>query len=245
MYKAYKVLGAQVKVINGIQGVLFRTWAPAARRVSIVGRLQLLGRQGTPDAGPRLLGDLGTVHSGHQAGDAYKFEIRSSHGQIIEKSDPYQFFAEIRPKTASVVWDIEDYSWNDQTGCKTDKRNHLGQSPLSIYEVHLGSWMRDPADPERFLSFRELADKLIPYAKEMGFTHLELMPIMEHPLDESWGYQVTGYYSVTSRMGTPTDFKYFVDCCHANGIGVILDWVPSHFPTDGHCFGRFDGICPL
>ncbi|MEJ2690247.1 MAG: 1,4-alpha-glucan branching protein GlgB, partial [Deltaproteobacteria bacterium] len=228
-------------VVNGIKGVLFRTWAPSARRVSIVGDFNYWdGRVHQM----RVLGSSGIWElfiPGIKPGDAYKFEIRSAHGQIIEKADPYQFFAEMRPKTASVVWDIEDFSWSDQNWLQNRQKQSPWEKPLSIYEVHLGSWMRDPADPDRFLSFRELADKLIPYAKEMGFSHLEFLPIMEHPLDESWGYQVTGYYSVTSRMGTPTDFKYFVDCCHASGIGVILDWVPSHFPTDGHCFGRFDG----
>ena len=241
LYQAHRVLGAQVKVIDGVRGVLFRTWAPTARRVSIVGdfnywdgrvhQMRILGSSGVWEL---FIPDL-------KPGDAYKFEIKSAQGQIIEKSDPYQFFAEIRPKTASVVWDMDDYSWNDAAWMQNRQQVPPWGKPLSVYEVHLGSWQRDPAEPDRFLSYRELADRLIPYVKALGFTHLELMPIMEHPLDESWGYQVTGYYSVTSRMGTPTDFKFFVDRCHAEGIGVILDWVPSHFPTDGHCFGRFDG----
>ena len=209
LYKAYKILGAQVKVIDGVQGVLFRTWAPTARRVSIIGDFNYWdGRVHQM----RILGSSGIWElfiPGLAAGEAYKFEIKSVHGQIIEKSDPYQFFAEVRPKTASVVWDMDDYSWNDENWLQNRQQQSMWEKPLSIYEIHPGSWQRDPADPDRFLSFREMADKLIPYVKEMGFTHIELMPIMEHPLDESWGYQVTGYYCVTSRLGTPTDFIYF------------------------------------
>jgi len=241
LYQAYRVMGAQVSVVNGAQGVVFRVWAPAARRVSVIGDFNYWdGRVHQM----RVLGSTGIWElfiPGLSIGDSYKFEIKGPRGEIIEKADPYQFFAEIRPKTASRVWDMADYSWNDTAWLEKRKEGSPWKSPLSIYEVHLGSWQRDPADPSRFLSYRELADKLIPYVKDLGFTHIELMPIMEHPLDESWGYQVTGYFSVTSRMGTPTDFKFFVDRCHAEGIGVILDWVPSHFPTDGHCLGRFDG----
>jgi 1,4-alpha-glucan branching enzyme len=174
-------------------------------------------------------------------GEIYKFELRSAHGDIIEKADPFQFFSEVRPKTASVIWDMGGYKWDDATWLSNRKKTPLYDRPVSIYEVHLGSWRRDPADPERFLSYRELAEYLIPYVKKMGFTHIELMPITEHPYDESWGYQVTGYFAATSRMGTPQDFMYFVDQCHQSDLGVILDWVPSHFPADGHSLARFDG----
>ncbi len=241
LYQAYRVMGAQVTTIDGTSGVIFRVWAPAARRVSVVGDFNFWdGRVHQM----RVLGGTGIWElflPGLTKGEIYKFEIKGPHGQIIEKSDPYGFFFEMRPKSASIVWELGGYQWGDDAWLERRRSTAPYNEPISIYEVHAGSWQRDPADPDRFLSFRELADRLIPYVKEMGFTHIELLPIMEHPLDESWGYQVTGYYAVSSRFGTPQDFMYFVDQCHQNGIGVILDWVPSHFPTDGHCLGRFDG----
>ena len=240
-YEIYDRLGAHPTTIDGISGTIFRVWAPSARRVSIIGDFNYWdGRVHQM----RVLGSSGVWElfiPGISQGEIYKFEIRSEHGNIIEKSDPYQFFGELRPKTASVVWDIDGYEWQDKAWQEKQQNKAVYDQPMSIYEVHLPSWRRDPAEPHRFLSYRELANDLIPYVKEMGFTHIELLPIMEHPLDESWGYQVTGYFSVTSRMGTPQDFMYFVDQCHQQGLGVILDWVPSHFPTDGHTLGRFDG----
>jgi 1,4-alpha-glucan branching enzyme len=192
----------------------------------------------------RVLGSSGVWElfiPGILPGEPYKFEIRTQEGAILEKADPFQFFAELRPKSASLVCDINTYHWHDGDWLATRGNRPIHEQPMSIYEVHLGSWRRDPGDPGRFLTYREIAETLVPYVKEMGFTHIELMPIMEHPLDESWGYQVTGYYAVTSRFGTPQEFMYLVDTCHQNGIGVILDWVPSHFPTDGHALCRFDG----
>ena len=240
-YEIYNHLGAHQTVIDDIEGTIFRVWAPSARRVSIVGDFNFWdGRVHQM----RVLGDSGIWElfiPGVSKGDIYKFEIRTPDFDIVEKADPYQFFAELRPKTASVVWDVRSYKWQDKEWLAERTDNPQYNKPMSIYEVHLGSWRRDPADINRFLSYRELAESLVPYVKEMGFTHIELLPIMEHPLDESWGYQTSGYFAVTSRFGTPQDFMYFVDCCHQNNIGVILDWVPSHFPTDGHILGRFDG----
>ena len=240
-YRLYDKLGAHPATIDGVGGTIFRVWAPNARRVSIIGnfnywdgrihQMRVLGASGIwelflPDIGP---------------GEPYKFEIRSQQGAILEKTDPCQFFSEVRPKTASVVCDIANFQWHDQEWMENRRRQFSYRQPVSIYEMHLGSWRRDPADPSRFLSYREIAAALIPYLKEMGFTHVEFLPVMEHPLDESWGYQVIGFFAVTSRFGTPEDFAYLVDQCHQNGIGVILDWVPSHFPTDGHGLARFDG----
>ena len=240
-YEVYNHLGAHQTIIDDIEGTIFRVWAPAARRVSIIGDFNYWdGRVHQM----RVLGDSGIWElfiPGVSKGDIYKFEIRTPDFDIVEKADPYQFFAEIRPKTASVIWDTGSYNWQDDKWLSSRATTPQYNGPMSIYEVHLGSWRRDPSDVSRFLSFRELAESLIPYVKEMGFTHIELMPIMEHPLDESWGYQTSGYFAVTSRFGTPQDFMYFVDCCHQNNIGVILDWVPSHFPTDGHILGQFDG----
>jgi 1,4-alpha-glucan branching enzyme len=241
-YEIYKRLGAHPITIDGTAGTVFRVWAPAARRVSVIGNFNYWdGRVHQM----RVLGDSGIWElflPGISKGEIYKYEILSEHGGLLEKSDPYQFFGELRPKTASIVWGIaDDYAWQDEAWLHKRKETSVYAQPMSIYEVHLPSWRRDPADPERFLTYREIADALVPYVKEMGFTHIEIMPVTEHPLDESWGYQVSGYFSVTSRMGTPQDFKYFMDECHLNDIGVILDWVPSHFPTDGHILGRFDG----
>lgn len=240
-YEIYNTLGAQLVTIDGVSGTIFRVWAPSAKRVSILGnfnywdgrvhQMRVLGNSGIWEL---FLPDIGQ-------GEPYKFEVKTQHNALLEKADPFQFFAEIRPKTASIVWGLNGYAWNDAAWLAERKSRKSYEQPMSTYEVHLGSWRRDPADPARLLSYQELAGALIPYVKEMGFTHIELMPIMEHPLDESWGYQVTGYYAVTSRHGTPQDFMYFVDQCHQHGIGVILDWVPSHFPSDGHALSRFDG----
>ncbi|MDD5759396.1 MAG: 1,4-alpha-glucan branching protein GlgB [Desulfobulbaceae bacterium] len=234
-------LGSHAMTIDGLAGVLFRVWAPAARRVSVIGdfnywdgRAHQMRAIGSTGIWELFIPDL-------QEGDLYKYEIRTQNMEVLEKIDPLQFSAELRPKSASMVTGLGGYEWHDQDWVARRDSTSIYKSPVSIYEVHLGSWRRDPANVDRFLSFRELVDTLIPYVKEMGFTHIELMPVMEHPLDESWGYQVTGYFSTSSRFGTPTDFMFFVDQCHLNGIGVILDWVPSHFPTDGHSLGRFDG----
>jgi len=240
-YELYNKLGAHPATIDGVDGTIFRVWAPSARRVSVLGNFNYWdGRLHQM----RILGSSGVWElfiPGVGQGETYKFEICAPDMSVRVKADPFQFFAELRPKSASIVWNIDDYTWQDQEWMEKRSSGLSYKRPMSVYEVHLGSWRKDPGDPSRFLTYRELADYLIPYVKEMGFTHLELMPIMEHPLDESWGYQVIGYYAVTSRFGTPQDFMYFVDQCHQHDIGVILDWVPSHFPTDGHGLIRFDG----
>ncbi len=240
-YELYDKLGAHPTIIDGIEGTIFRVWAPSARRVSVLGNFNYWdGRIHQM----RILGSTGVWElfiPGVGHGETYKFEICAQDMSIRVKADPFQFFTELRPKSASIVWNIGNYSWQDQEWMEKRSSGFIYKRPMSIYEVHLGSWRKDPSDTSRFLTYRELADYLIPYVKDMGFTHIELMPIMEHPLDESWGYQVIGYYAVTSRFGTPQDFMYFVDQCHQHDIGVILDWVPSHFPTDGHGLIRFDG----
>ncbi len=240
-YHVDERLGAHPMTIDGLDGVLFRVWAPSARRVSVIGDFNYWdGRVHQM----RVIGSSGIWElfiPGLKEGNLYKFEIRTQNMDVLEKIDPLQFSAELRPKSASMVTKLGGYEWHDQNWIASRDSSSVYKSPVSIYEVHLGSWRRDPFNTDRFLSFRELADSLIPYVKEMGFTHIELMPIMEHPLDESWGYQVTGYFSTSSRFGSPVDFMFFIDQCHQNGIGVILDWVPSHFPTDGHSLGRFDG----
>ncbi|OIP49967.1 MAG: 1,4-alpha-glucan branching enzyme [Desulfobacterales bacterium CG2_30_60_27] len=240
-YEIYTRLGAHLLSVGRVAGTVFRVWAPSARRVSVIGNFNYWdGRVHQM----RSLGGSGIWElfiPGIEAAEPYKFEIRTQGMEILEKADPYQFFAEVRPKTASLVYDLDAFAWQDDEWLNQRRAAAANERPISIYEVHLGSWQRDPASPTRFLSYGECADHLIPYVKEMGFTHIELLPIMEHPLDESWGYQVTGYYAATSRHGAPKDFMAFVDRCHAAGIGVLLDWVPSHFPTDGHSLGRFDG----
>ncbi|MEW6501163.1 MAG: 1,4-alpha-glucan branching protein GlgB [Thermodesulfobacteriota bacterium] len=240
-YQLYNKMGAHLAEISGTSGTIFRVWAPSARRVSVLGNFNYWdGRVHQM----RVLGSSGVWElfiPGVGQGEPYKFEIRTQDGAVLEKADPFQFHAELRPKSASLVWNIDDYQWHDGDWLANRGNRPAHEQPMAIYEVHLGSWRRDPDDPSRFLTYREIADILVPYVKDMGFTHIELMPVMEHPLDESWGYQVTGYYAVTSRYGTPQEFMYLVDTCHANGIGVLLDWVPSHFPTDGHALCRFDG----
>ncbi len=240
-YKLYEHIGAHPGMYSQIHGTIFRVWAPSATRVSVIGNFNSWDGRIHP---MRSLGSSGIWElflPGIGEDEIYKFEIRTTRGDILEKSDPFQFFGEHRPKTASTVRYLDHYQWHDANWQEEKQRANPYDSPMTIYEVHAGSWQRDPANPDRFLTFRELAGKLIPYVKNLGFTHIELMPIMEHPLDESWGYQITGPFSMTSRYGVPEDFMYFVDCCHQEGIGVILDWVPAHFPKDSHSLARFDG----
>lgn len=237
----FEKLGAHVMEINGISGTLFAVWAPCARRVSVIGDFnQWDGRRHQM----RCLGSSGVWEifiPGICTGDIYKFEIKTPSGEVYVKSDPYAFYSELRPGTASIVYDIDRYEWNDSEWMKNRDAGNIFEKPLAIYEVHPGSWARIPEEGGRYLTYRELADRLIKYVVEMGYTHIEFMPVAEHPFDGSWGYQVTGYYSVTSRYGKPEDFMYLVDQCHVNGIGVIIDWVPAHFPKDGHGLARFDG----
>jgi len=236
-YRPYEKLGAHQVTVEGIAGVAFAVWAPNARRVSVVGsfnnwdgRRHMMRSRGASGVWEIFIPGLA-------AGDLYKFEIKAQSGELLLKADPFAFRAELRPQTASVVNALPAMLPS------LDARrmaNALG-APISIYEVHLGSWRRVPEDGNRWLSYRELAEQLVPYVKDLGFTHIELMPVSEHPFDGSWGYQPTGMYAPTARFGTPEDFRHFVETAHANGIGVLLDWVPGHFPADQHGLARFDG----
>lgn len=241
-FKLYEKLGSHVMEHQGVVGTYFAVWAPNARSVSVIG-----GFNGWNTATHPLASrwDSSGVWEGWipnvGRGELYKYSIETAFGSRLEKADPFALWCEVAPKTASVVWDTW-YEWTDSEWMQQQRKekNKLG-APYSVYEVHLGSWQRDPSDPERFLTYKEIAQSLVPYVKEMGFTHVELMPIMEHPYPPSWGYQITGYFSVASRMGTPQELMYLVDELHKAGVGVIMDWVPSHFPGDAHGLFRFDG----
>lgn len=241
-YEVYKKLGAHIMTIDGVKGTFFAVWAPHARSVSVVGnfnmwdkRLHQMRRLDDSGIHELFIPDIGQ-------GEIYKFCITTGAGETLFKSDPYAFYSELRPQTASVVYDIEGYSWKDDAWMKkrgSASRADRQRMPMSIYECHIGSWKRNPDGS--FYGYKQLADELVDYLKEMNYTHIELMGISEYPFDGSWGYQVTGYYAPTSRYGTPKEFMYLVDTLHKNGIGVILDWVPAHFPRDAHGLGRFDG----
>jgi 1,4-alpha-glucan branching enzyme len=240
-YRAYEKLGAHLTERDGRRGVHFAVWAPNAKLVSVIGDFN----DWDPQANSMRPSPAG-VWEGFVPeigpGAIYKYHIQSRYSDYkVDKADPYGFAAEIRPQTASRVWNLEDYSWHDEPWMASRaKKNGLG-SPISIYEVHLGSWRRVPQEGNRWLSYRELAPLLAAYVHDAGFTHIELLPIMEHPFDGSWGYQTTGYFAPTSRFGTPADFMYLVDYLHQQEIGVILDWVPAHFPKDEAALGYFDG----
>ncbi|MBI5451434.1 MAG: 1,4-alpha-glucan branching protein GlgB [Gammaproteobacteria bacterium] len=233
-------LGAHLHEVQGVHGVLFAVWAPNAERVSVVGDFN--GWDGRCHM-MRVRGGSGVWElfiPGRIAGDLYKFEIRNrEHGSLQLKTDPYGRRFETRPNTASIVVEDSHFQWHDQPWMTRRHANRWMHEPMSIYEVHLGSWQHD--DHGHFLNYRDMAQRLVAYVKHLGFTHIELLPITEHPFDASWGYQTTGYFAPTSRFGTPDDFRYFVDHCHANDIGIILDWVPGHFPKDSHGLARFDG----
>jgi len=241
--RTFERLGAHPTEMEGVRGVAFAVWAPNARRVSVVGGFnQWDGRVHQM----RLRLDCGVWEifiPGLDVGELYKFEIRGRDGTLLPlKFDPYAFHAEKRPANASIVWGLRDYPWNDHDWLRRREAEAGGlDHPMSVYEVHLGSWRRVPEEDNRFLTYRELADQLVPYVRDLGFTHVELLPVHEHPFDGSWGYQPIGLFAPTSRFGTPDDFKYFVDRCHQDGIGVIIDWVPGHFPMDAHGLGLFDG----
>jgi len=257
----WRKMGAHLTEIDKKQGVMFCLWAPHAKSVSIIGNLNSWDGRHHPMQ-KRLGGIWELFIPGLKNGDLYKYEIRTEKGHCYEKADPYGFQHEVRPAKASVISKIDSFQWNDQSWMSLrDRKDPLAQ-PISVYEMHLGSWMHSSADEpfidsngehrapvpaadmkpdSRLLTYKELADKLIPYVKERGFTHIELMPISEHPFDGSWGYQVTGWYAPTSRYGSPDEFRAFVDACHKEGIGIILDWVPGHFPKDQHGLAYFDG----
>ncbi len=248
-YDVYKKMGARRMTLDGVEGVSFSVWAPCAMRVSVVGDFNKWdGRCHQMNA----IGDSGVFElfiPGLSEGTVYKYEIKTRRAEPMLKADPYANYAELRPNTASIVWDIDKFVWSDEKWM-TQRRKITKKEPMSIYELHLGSWMRKSLEVtedgkeivgSEFYNYREIAPKLADYVKEMGYTHVELLPVMEHPLDASWGYQVTGYYAPTSRYGTPDDFKYFMDYMHGQEIGVILDWVPAHFPRDSHGLAAFDG----
>ncbi len=241
-YKKYEKLGAHVGEVDGVSGVHFGVWAPNAQRVSVVGdfnrwdgRCHMMRVRGVTGVWELFIPGLGE-------GERYKFEIKPRHGAHLSlKSDPYGFAFELRPNTATIVSVIDNYAWNDAAWCEARRRFDWQHQPMAIYEVHLGSWMRVAEEGDRWLTYRELAPKLAAHAKDLGYTHLELLPITEHPFDASWGYQTLGYFAPTSRYGSATDFMWFVDYCHQQGLGVILDWTPAHFPRDVHGLARFDG----
>jgi len=236
---AYEFLGSHLKDVDGVQGAHFCVWAPNARRVSVVGDFNKWdGRIHQM----RMVGSSGIWEifiPNCQTGQQYKFEIKTRDGHLLMKSDPLAFYTEKSPATASRIYDLSTYKWQDQDWLESRKSSCLLTSPVSIYEVHLGSWKK--GKDNAYLNYRELAHQLVDYVQEMGYTHIELLPVAEYPFDGSWGYQITGYFAPTSRFGEPNDFMYFVDYCHQNRIGVILDWVIAHFPKDGHGLGRFDG----
>ncbi|RMG77177.1 MAG: 1,4-alpha-glucan branching protein GlgB [Bacteroidetes bacterium] len=240
-FRLYEKLGAHPMTLNGTAGTYFAVYAPAAERVAVMGDFD--GWQGN-DYKLYVRWDQSGIWEGFipgvGKGDLYKYKIHSTiDGQVLEKADPFARFCEVRPKTASIIWE-DSYPWHDDQWMATRKERNALNKPFSVYEMHFGSWRRN-VEENRPLTYREMADQLVEYIKETGFTHVELMPVMEHPYDPSWGYQITGFFAPTSRFGNPEDFKYFVDRLHQNDIGIILDWVPSHFPEDAHGLGNFDG----
>ncbi len=239
LFQSYSFMGAHLSKEKGKKGVRFTVWAPHAVKVSVVGSFNQWKGKNHPMKRITTNGIWTTFIEGLKAGDLYKYEIESKSGRMFQKSDPFAFYSEIRPDTASCVASLDGYQWNDATWQQQKQQRNNLEEPLLIYEVHLGSWKLNKEG--KFYTYRELAHELVDYVSEMGYTHIEILPILEHPFDRSWGYQLTGYFSVTSRYGRPEDFKYFVDRCHQKGIGVILDWVPGHFCKDDHGLRLFDG----
>ena len=240
-YRLYEKFGSHIITVDGVEGTYFAVWAPSAKSVAVIGDFNFW-LEGEHHLNVRW--DGSGIWEGFipniGKGTVYKYKIRSANNNVTtEKADPFARRCEHPPKTASEVWE-DDYSWNDKKWMKNRKKNNALDAPYSVYEVHLGSWKKQ-IEENRFLSYRELAEDLVNYVEEMNFTHVEFMPIMEYPYDPSWGYQLTGYFAPTSRFGFPDDFKYLVDKFHEKGIGVLLDWVPSHFPSDDHGLGYFDG----
>ena len=245
-YEVYKKLGAHPTTYRRKKGVYFAVWAPNAQSVSVIGEFNDWEEEANPMEKVGPIGVYEVFIPGAKIGQLYKFFIVGAHGEKLYKADPYANEAELRPGTASRITDITDYKWKDATWIKNREKFDEQVEPMAIYEVHPGSWKKHPQSEENekgFYNYREFAHALAAYVKEMGYTHVELMGIAEHPFDGSWGYQVTGYYAPTSRYGKPEDFAYFINECHKNKIGVILDWVPAHFPKDAHGLAEFDGTC--
>ncbi len=245
-FESYEKFGAKLRTRNGVDGVQFAVWAPNAKSVSVVGNFNEWNPESNYMDNLNSSGIWATFIPELKEGELYKYAIKShDHDYISFKTDPYAFKAELRPRTASVVADIDKYSWNDSEWLKKRDDYNFLKAPISIYEVHLGSWKKDFENedfknPWGYKNYRQYAYELIEWVKKMGYTHIELLPIMEHPLDASWGYQVINYFAPTSRYGSPEDFMFFVDLCHQNDIGVILDWVPAHFPTDDYGLANYD-----
>lgn len=249
-YRIYDKLGAHPRVVNGVAGINFAVWAPSARSVSVIGDFNDWNRSATlMHLRHEQLGVWECFVPNLPLGIHYKYAIYSRYNNYsVDKTDPYGFATELRPNTASIVTDIHQHTWQDSEWMTRREHAQRTNAPISIYEVHLGSWRHIPerhqegaVEEDRFMTYREMAPALTEYVKSMGFTHIELMPITEYPYDGSWGYQVTGYYAPTSRFGSPEDFQYFVDYMHQHGIGILLDWVPAHFPKDGNALSYFDG----
>ncbi|NLL79756.1 MAG: 1,4-alpha-glucan branching protein GlgB [Clostridiales bacterium] len=243
-YDIYKKLGAHLSVENGVEGMFFSVWAPHAQSVYVIGSFNGWNETANP---MKLIGQNG-IHTafvpGVGTGELYKFLIHTKDGRKLYKADPFANYAQMRPETASITTDLSNFTWTDSAWMKEREKKDIQKEPLAVYECHIGSWMKHPDGTETgFYNYREFADRIVEYLKEMRYTHVELMGIAEHPYDGSWGYQVTGYYAPTSRYGTPEDFQYLVNTLHRNKIGVILDWVPAHFPKDAHGLAEFDGSC--
>ncbi|MBZ5551305.1 MAG: 1,4-alpha-glucan branching protein GlgB [Acidobacteriia bacterium] len=240
-YRLYEKLGAHVVTVGGVEGCYFAVWAPDAEQVFVMGEFNGWNKSGQALHERGQSGIWEGFVPGISYGAAYKYHVMSRHnGYRADKADPFALFSEVPPKTASIVANL-DYTWGDSDWMSERTGQNLLREPMSIYELHLGSWMRAPDENHRYLTYRELAPRLAEYLKRMGFTHAEFLPVMEHPFYGSWGYQTTGYFAPTSRYGSPQDFMFLIDCLHQNGIGVLLDWVPSHFPSDEHGLAYFDG----
>ncbi len=243
-YEIYKKLGAHFSEEDGIKGVFFAVWAPNAERVSVIGEFNHWSEEANPMIRKENGGIFTVFVPDVKSDQMYKYLIVTLDGRKLYKADPFATYAEMRPGNASKIFDINNFAWTDHNWIKSRQEKDIQKEPVAIYECHLGSWMKhQDGSPDGFYSFRDFADRAVKYLKEMHFTHIELMGIAEHPFDGSWGYQVTGYYAPTSRYGTPEDFMYLMNTFHKNEIGVILDWVPAHFPKDAHGLAEFDGTC--
>ncbi len=239
-YKTFEKLGAHIVEMNGVQGVYFAVWAPNAKSVSVIGSFNAWDRR---YHAMRTLGASGVWEifiPGIGQGEGYKYQITTYDNLTFDKTDPHGFYCETSPRTASIVYDLNQFRWNDELWLEKRAEKQKKSAPISIYELHIGSWVRDPKNPKRMLSYAEVAHRLVDYVKDMGYTHVELLPVMEHPFYGSWGYQCLGLYAPSSRYGTPDEFRYMIDLLHQNDIGVLLDWVPAHFPTDAHGLAYFD-----